>query len=211
MAPETIQELLDRHHAGDHEALTRLLILHLPAIHDLVHRKLPKILRRDDDTMDLVQDVAIEVLKEGPKFRCTDEAQFRTLVSVMVANRICDRRRAKSADKRTPAREAGSLNDSVINLTQPAVQQLGPATEAGRREMEALIRLALEFLAPEMRQLIQWHDYERLPHKEIASRLGITPAAAHMRCSAAHERLAEVVVQLRSGTPGELGQSPSSM
>ncbi|HEX6810251.1 MAG TPA: sigma-70 family RNA polymerase sigma factor [Planctomycetota bacterium] len=198
--------LLDRHHAGDPTALSQLLVLHLPAIRDLVHRRLPKVLRRDDDTMDIVQDVAIQVLKEGPKFRCTDETQFRTLVGVMVANRLCDRLRAKSSQKRTPAMEVGSLNDSVANLAQPTDQQLGPATGAGRHEMEAMIRLALEILPADVRQLIQWHDYDRHSHKEIGARLGITPAAAHMRCSTAHERLAEVIIKLRSGAIEELEQ-----
>src|SRR5262245_39016827 len=205
MVSETTQ-LLDRHHAGDPKALSQLLVLHLPSIRDLVHRRLPDVLRRDDDTMDVVQDVAIQVLKEGPKFRCANEAQFRTLVSVMVANRLHDRVRAKTAKKCTPAKEVGSLNDSVANLAQPTDRQTSPPSEVARHEMEAMIRLALELLPLDVRELIQYHDYQGLSHKEIGARLGITPAAAHMRCSAAHERLAKVLIKLRGGAIEELGQ-----
>jgi DNA-directed RNA polymerase specialized sigma24 family protein len=114
----------------------------------------------------------------------------------MVTNRLYDRLRTQGAQKRSPAMEAGSI-DTV--LCKPVDDRPGPATEAGKRELAAEIRLAMEFLPPEVRQLILWRDFEKLPHMEIGVRLGITAAAAHMRCSAAHDRLADALIKLRGG------------
>lgn len=208
MTADATSNLLERHHQGDPEALPQLLALHLPTIRAFVHRRLPQTLRRDDDTMDIVQDVAAQVLKEGPRFRATDAAQFLKLVGTMVTNRLCDRLRTRGAQKRSPAMEAGSIDDTVLDL-RPLDKRPGPATEAGKRELAAEIQLAMELLAAEEREIILWRDFEKQTHKEIGERLGITAAAAHMRCSAAHDRLADAVVKLRSGKLDELaGDDP---
>lgn len=51
----TTRHLLDRHHAGDRNALGRLLERELPAIRELVRRHLGTVLRLREETGDMVR------------------------------------------------------------------------------------------------------------------------------------------------------------
>jgi len=75
MAPETTEtpDLLRRWHAGDEEALGRLLERELPWVRRLVHRRLGPLLRRSGETQDFVQEAMVEVLRYGPRFTASNQ------------------------------------------------------------------------------------------------------------------------------------------
>jgi len=90
-------ELLQRWHGGDRQALEELLARHLEPLHRHVRAKLDRELshlRRDQDSMDLVQAAAVRVLEYAPAFIPRDGQQFQRLLCKIVLNDILNQLRS---------------------------------------------------------------------------------------------------------------------
>jgi DNA-directed RNA polymerase specialized sigma24 family protein len=66
------------------------------------------------------------------------------------------------------------------------------------------VRLAIEFLAPEDRQILILRLWRELPLAEIGAQLQVSVKAAHMRFVRAMPRLAAKVQALRARQLGDL-------
>lgn len=193
--------LLSRLHEGDQQALHTLLQRDLPWIEELVRRRLGPKLRAREETVDLVQDAMVAILRDGPRFVVRDQGGFRALVARLVENQIRDRHRWHQRDRRSPDRESSrpAADDSVIALDAHHPSPDSPSEHAARREEEDLIRLALDLLDPDDRQAIVLREFDDLPFAEVGARLGVAENAARMRFQRALPRLARVVERLRAG------------
>src|SRR5690606_38207743 len=78
--------LLDRWHAGDREALDRLVSTHLEWIRARLHERQGALLRERAETGDYVQQTLLEFLRYGPPFRLTDGDRFRGLLLTIAEN-----------------------------------------------------------------------------------------------------------------------------
>lgn len=87
-------------------------------------------------------------------------------------------------------------SESVLDLDQSAAS---PSRVAERREREEWIRLALEFVDPDDRQVILLREWEKLSFEEIGSRLGCTSEAARKRFTRALPKLVQQLRELRAG------------
>lgn len=197
--PDETRLLLQRWHAGERAAIETLVARDLDWIHDYVHARLGPLLRSRGETMDYVQDAVLDVMHYTPRFLTDDRRQFRGLVARIVENHLRDAHDHHAAARRTPLRERPVPSDSVLDLDgrQRAVTQPGAAAE--RNEQQAWVRLAIELLEPEDRQVLllrQWHELE---FAAVGERMGLTEDAARMRFQRALPRLARKLEQLRSG------------
>lgn len=68
-----------------------------------------------------------------------------------------------------------------------------PVHSAPDTFLEECLGNALLALEPEDRQVIEWHYFENLSHKDIAERLGATPKAVSSRLERARARLRAIV------------------
>ncbi|MBL8755170.1 MAG: hypothetical protein JNK15_17835, partial [Planctomycetes bacterium] len=66
------------------------------------------------------------------------------------------------------------------------------------------VRLALELLEPEDREIVRLRDYDQLSFGAIAAQLGLTEDAARMRHKRAMPKLARTLESLRTGRVGDL-------
>jgi RNA polymerase sigma-70 factor (ECF subfamily) len=199
MANDDTRTLLQRWHTGDRAAIEALVARDLQWITTFVRSRLGPLLRARGETMDYVQDAVIEVLAYTPRFVTDDRARFRGLLARIVENHLRDAHDHHQAGRRTPARERPLPDDSVLDLDAPRRTITEPGSRAARNEREAWVRLALELLPGEDRQVLLLRQWQELEFAAIGERMGLSEDAARMRFQRALPKLARKLEELRAG------------
>lgn len=192
-------QYLTQWHMGDRKGLDALLDHHLPWIHDHVRKRMGPLLRGKGETCDYVQDAVVEFLRYGPRFTMTNAALFRALMVKIVENSLRHRHAWFTARRRDIARENPLPSDTILYLDSPKGAKHTPSQSAARHEQEAWIRLGMEFLNPEYREVLVLRKWDNLSFPEIGERLGISATAARLKHNRALSRLGSVVCSIRSG------------
>lgn len=199
MNPPPIGTQVMRIQRGDAAALQAMVAEHLPWIEAQVRRRLSSGIRRDCDTHDFVQEAMIEVLRDGPRFVIEDTQGFRALLLRIVENNLRDRRRHLHRQRRDVRREQALPDDSVLLLDAPVRSITEPPAQAERHERLAWLRLALELLDPEDRDVIRLRDWDGLTFARAGELLGLGEEAVRKRYTRALPRLAQKLELLRRG------------
>lgn len=203
-------ELLRRWHAGDRAALEILLARHIEPLHRHVEAHLRRDfgqLRREVDSMDLVQSAALRVLEYTPPFIPASGRQFQQLLRKIVLNELLSQLRAPRNRHRAPSTD--TFGASVLDLRAPAQGAAGPDLAAQRAEQQQLARawtrLGLEFLDDEAdRRLMLMAAVEERGWEDIGAELGISPNAARMRFQRLLPRVANRIRMLQEGRVEEM-------
>jgi len=190
---------LDEWNRGSSKALQALIERHLPWIEEQVRRRLGPRLRSRGETLDYVQDAMIQFLRYGPRFHLTRDEHFRAFLVRVVENSLRNRYDWFTAQRRDIARERPLPSDTILSLDPPLAAGRTPSLSAARHEREAWIRLGMELLEADDREVLVLRQWRGMGFAEIAEKLEITPDAARMRHNAAVRRLAARVQELRSG------------
>ncbi len=201
--PDETLGLLERWHGGDRQALSQLVERDRRWVEERVRNRRGASLRRLSDTHDDVQDLMLRALQYSPRFLCRDRGQFRALLARMIENLLVDR--SRSAAARNHDRRLDSLfGDSRISLDPAIATADQPAEVAARNEEIAWMRLGLEFLDAEERDVIWRRQLLEQGFAEIAAEDGIAADAVRMRFNRAMLRLAGVVQRLQAGDLAQL-------
>lgn len=204
--PDHLMELLLAWHAGDAQALSALVEQELPWIAARIRRRLGQFLRTRHDTQDIVQETLLSTLRDGPRFVVADRGSFRALISRIVENVIRREHEHMTAGRRDARREAPlPSRDTVLHLGGGRSPCADVSEEAATNELRAWVRLALELLSNDDREVVQLREYGGLSFAELGARLGgIQENAARMRFHRALARLGVLLDRLRSGRLREL-------
>lgn len=200
------RELLLRWHRGDQAAMAQLVQEEGDFVARQVRARLGPQLRRQHDTGDIVQAMLLQALRSVPRFLVSDRGHLRGLLVRMVENTLrveAERQQRAKRDVRREQPLAFGPADTVLDL-DPVAAATDPAHAAQRAELRDWVRLALELLEPEDREIVRLRDYDQLPFGEIAAQLGLTEDAARMRHKRAMPKLARTLERLSSGRIGEL-------
>lgn len=197
MTEDETRMLLRRWHDGDRAAIDALVARDLPWIRDFVERRLGPLLRGRGEPMDYVHDALLQVLAYVPRFVTGDRANFRALLGRMLENHLRDAHDHHAAAKRTPLRERPVPSDSVLDLDRPQQSVTQPSSAAARNEHTAWVRLAIELLDREDRQVLLLREWHGLEFGEIAARMGLQENAARMRFQRALPKLARKLETIR--------------
>ena len=204
----TIQ-LLGRWHAGASEALNELLERDLPWIRKKVHFRLGEGLRRKTESVDIVQDAMVEVLRYCPRFTMSSREQFRGLMAQIIENVLRGKHNWFEAQRRQLAREKPLPSDSVVNLDPPAEASVAtPSLEASRSEREARVRIAIELLDADDREVLVLRQWKGMSFSEIGELLELSEDAARMRFHRTLPKLAMKMRCLESGDIDSLVEAP---
>lgn len=195
-------DLLARWRAGDGEALGVLLARDLEWIRGCVHRQLGQSPRRFGNTDDFVQEAAMSVLRDGPRFVLAAREQFRALLAKIVVNVIRNKHVAQRRLKRDAQREQ-ALASSVLYLDASRAADPQPDEAAEIAEQREWLRLGFFLLEPDDQQVLDLY-WDGRSDIEIGAELGIAAHAAHMRRQRATERLTRAVLRLKQGRLDEL-------
>lgn len=201
--PETTI-LLQRWNDGDERALQELLKLHLPWIQSHVSNRMGGLVRAKEDTQDVVQDALVEFLRYGPRFKVSNEAHLRFLLGRVAENLLRDRHDFFTRRRRSTARERPLPEDTVLELDAGSRDSVRPDRALEKKQWQAWVRLALELMNPEEREVIVLRQWDELEFAQIAEKIGGTADAARMRFQRALPKLAQKIQQLQRGEFGEL-------
>jgi DNA-directed RNA polymerase specialized sigma24 family protein len=104
-----------------------------------------------------------------------------------------------TARRRNWARERPIPADTVLYLDPAKRAGETPSVAANRNEEEAWVRLGLELLDPEKRDLVVLRQWDQLSFAEIGEKLAITENAARLRYLRALNDLSNTITALRRG------------
>ena len=149
------------------------LLSHLDAAYNLARW----LMGNPEDAEDVVQDAFIRALAGADRFRGGDERAW--LLSIV-------RNGCYSSHRRQRVRQAADFDEKVHgeDTVSPSPEQRAIARDTSRR-----VRLAVERLAPEFREVIVLREFEELSYKEIADVVGAPIGTVMSRLSRARAQL----------------------
>ncbi len=186
--------------AGNDRALGRLLSEHEPRAYRTAYR----LLRREDDARDVVQDAFLNVVRalRAGGAAPDEPARFTPWLLRVVANAALTRLRRRT---KPGLRVSG---EAIAGLAAPDASQ--PATEAERGELRRAVLRAVMALPPAQLEALTLREYEGLSYAEIAVVLGVTRGAAEMLVFRARQgfRAAYETLAARTEPPGCAALAP---
>ncbi|WP_459557866.1 sigma-70 family RNA polymerase sigma factor [Lacunimicrobium album] len=197
---DNTQELLAKVKAGEADAVNDLIERHRTPLRRLVHLRLDQALARRLDASDIVQDVMLEATGRLDDYLKDPRIPFHLWLRQLAQDHIIDmHRRHRLAQRRSVDREqslqapAGDKDSSKELASFLKDQELTPAAASIRKELETQFLEALDRLEEPDREILLMRHYEQLGNGEVATLLGVSPAAAGMRHLRALRRLREVL------------------
>jgi RNA polymerase sigma-70 factor (ECF subfamily) len=198
--PQATQQLLLDAGRGDPAAVNALLERHRETLRRLVQVRLDRAIARRVDASDIVQDVLIEANTRLKDYLADPRMPFHLWLRHLAKDRVIEmHRRHRGAQRRSLDREqavgAPAYGDrSSLDLGRMLVdQELTPAAENIRRELEQRFLTAVEQLDEDDRDIILMRHFEQLGNSEAAAALGLSPAAAGMRHLRALRKLRSIL------------------
>jgi RNA polymerase sigma-70 factor (ECF subfamily) len=172
------------------------LIAHLRRYLLLVaNQELSPNLRGKVGPSDLVQETLVQLQDKLGQFRGGTEQELRAWLRKILINGIHDVERRYQADRRDVGREQPLAGDSVAGIlpAEPQTESPGPRTGAMQREVNQRLRVAIDQLPAEYREVLRLRTWERLSYAEIGQRMKRSPDAVRMLWNRAFEKLREQV------------------
>ncbi len=188
--------LLAQAHAGDAEAIDRLLARHRLYLRRIVELRLDPKLRQRVDPSDVVQEAQLEAARRLPAYLSHPTISFRLWLRRIAYDRLLMmRRKHLEAGRRSIARELPLPDRSTVDLGRRLLSSAStPSQQMVRGELGRRVRQALCQLAEPDREIILMRNFEGLANQEAAEVLGIEPSAANKRYGRALLRLRQVLL-----------------
>jgi RNA polymerase sigma-70 factor (ECF subfamily) len=191
---------VQRLHSTDPAQVVQLLTQHLPGLRTYLRLRMGPVLRRHEQSDDLVQSTCREVLEHGDGFEYRSEAEFRAWLWVTAMNKLRDRIKFHGAEKRDTARVTAESEERVERV---ALDDLSPSSILIQRERMARLEAAFDHLSEEHREVICLSRFCGLSHAELGAQLGKSQVAVRSLLHRALSRLATVLEAGRKTTdPG---------
>ena len=185
--------------AGEPLTVQQLVADHLPALEAFVRLRMGRELRAREESCDLVQSVAREVLRNADRFQHGGEQGFRDWLLTTAHRKVVNRLEHWRAHKRSAKFERDG--EAAEDLPAPG---RSPSELAVLGEEFAEAKAAIGTLSDEQRDVLVLSRLVGLSHAEIASRIGKSEVAVRKTLSRAMARLAAVLAgeSPRSATTG---------
>jgi RNA polymerase sigma-70 factor (ECF subfamily) len=196
---DNTQELFEHARAGDAAALEQLFARHREQLQRAVALRLDRRLAARVDVSDVIQETYLEAARRLPEYVQRSDMPFGLWLRWLARERVLTvHRQHLFADKRAVGREVQPL--PVDSSAQFAAGLLGPGPSPSQAvaaiELAERLRLALQQLDDDERELLLGRHFEQLSNRELAQLLGISDAAANKRYVRALERLRGVLLNL---------------
>jgi RNA polymerase sigma-70 factor (ECF subfamily) len=174
-----LPDVLDGVRRRDARALGRFFDGAFPFVYRLAFR----MLGNREAAEDIAQDVFLKVHRAAEQLQ-TDRDPAPWLATITY--NACRDARRRAGARSEVATDATTIGEGHAVLDTPEDALV-------RRERERIVQHALLELDEPSRAVILLHDYNGLPHEEIATVLGMSHAGVRKRYSRGLKRLAEVV------------------
>ena len=170
------QQLVALVKGGDASALDQLCRVYAERVRWMVRLRMGKELRRNLDSMDVVQDVLIHALGGITDFTYENEGDFVRWLSRIAENALRDNWKRFHAEKRDIRKEV-RLNDRGPTTggrsggAPGPIDATTPSVIISRKEDLARLEHAIDELKPEYREVIVLTRIEGLSYQEVGNRL----------------------------------------
>jgi RNA polymerase sigma-70 factor, ECF subfamily len=181
--------LVSRCKAGDHAAFMELIRRSSP----IALRMIRAIARNPSDVEDVMQDTVVNAFKGLHFFN--HESKFSTwLTRIAVNNALLLLRRRRN---RIEVSLDTNYDDSDTSPLQLADRRVDPEQALIRDQSIKIVRKAICALPTSLREYVEKCCLQELPHKEVASVLGISLAAGKSRSLRARRQLHALLTRRR--------------
>jgi RNA polymerase sigma-70 factor (ECF subfamily) len=167
--------LLDRFAGGDRTALDELFRRYRAVAYRVAYR----LLGREPDALDAVQDGFVKVLTHLEKFR--GRSSFKTWLLRIVSNAALDVGRQRRRD--------GWSQPAAGPLVRTSGADVASDAELDRADLRRAIEAALGQLPPAQRQTFVLHVDGEMSYREVADALGISIGTVMSRLFYARQKL----------------------
>lgn len=201
---DDLAHLLESATGGDEVALGKLLERYLPDLHAFVRLRAGRMVLAREESADLVQSVCREALGELDGFRYEGEAAFRAWLYTVARRKLADRYAFHHALKRDVGREVplepigrGSQSRASSDLADRYQSLVSPSRQMEAKELLSIVEGAFAELSEDHREVILLSRFLRLPHKDVAERMGRSEGSTRMLLARALAALARHLDHLR--------------
>lgn len=162
----------------------RLVASYLPSLRAFVRLRMGPELRAREESCDIVQSVAREVLLHRDRFQHGGDQGFREWMFTTAHRKIVNRLLRWRAERRTAERENAAVLPDELAAMVPT-----PSRHASAREQLSAVEAAFDELTEEQNEVVRMSRLLGLSHAEIAARLGKTEVAVRKTLSRGLARL----------------------
>ena len=191
----TLEELVERATAGDHQALAELFERHRYRLRQMIRLRLDRRLQGRVDPSDVLQEAFIDLATELPSYSRRPAIPFFLWMRLVAGQRLMQvHRRHLGTEMRDAARDVSLFGGFPQAASASlAAQLLGQLTSAGGAAIRAEIQLRLQEALNSMetldREIIALRNFEELDNREAAAVLGLSLDATRKRYVRALKRL----------------------
>lgn len=171
------QRLITLAQNGNQSALDQLFKRYNERVLQRVRIFIGPELRTKLESVDIVQEVFISVLRDLNNFTYKNEGDLLRWISKIIEHRLQDNSDKIHAKKRDARKEIplnnnrSSTQDTFVGIPGP-VDTTTPSLIMSRREDWNKLEKAMDKLKPEHREVIKLTKMNELSYKEVADRLG---------------------------------------
>ncbi len=197
--PDETKKLIERTRNGDAAAFEELFRRHRGRLGKAIALRMDRRVAARVDASDVLQETYLEAFRRFPNYLEQEGMPFYLWLHWIAREKLIGlHRRHLMAGKRTVRYEVPLMPvDSSAEFVSGLIGRLpSPSQELARGELAERLRLALEQLDADERDLILWRHFEQLSARDMALLLNITEAAAGKRYIRAVERLRKILRDL---------------
>ncbi len=160
----TDSKLVELYIEGQHEALEILLKRHRDKIFGFIYSKV----RNQELTEDLFQDTLFKIVRTLNRGKYIEEGKFLPWVIRIAHNLIIDHYRKKNKQKNVYDTDEFSMFDILSDKTLDAEKQMI------RQQMIEKIKILIELIPEEQKEVLKLRMYEELSFQEISEKTGVS-------------------------------------
>jgi RNA polymerase sigma factor (sigma-70 family) len=184
-APQEIDPLIERCLKGDQRAWDEIVRLYWRKVFNIAY----KFVGRQDEAEDLTQDIFLKLFKSLKTFN--RRANFSTWLISVSRNLCIDHYRSMRREHDVVTHDV-----DVVSLARPSALD-SPQVALEQRDRVALLRAALDKLAPSLRTAVILRDIQELSYQEIAEKLNVPEGTVKSRINRGRTELSRQIARLR--------------
>ena len=184
--PSDIDALIERCLAGDQDAWVLVVRQHWRKVFNVAY----KFTGKHDEAEDLTQDIFVKIFRSLHTF--DRRANFQTWLISISRNLCIDHYRSVRKERETISRDVDSRE-----MGSATRAEAGPLAGIEREDQRALLRLALNQLAPTLRSAVLLRDIKELSYQEIAAMLALPEGTVKSRINRGRTELARQIRRLQ--------------
>lgn len=168
------QILLNKYLSGDQSAISRLIERHSRRVRDYIHM----MVKDRDVTDDIFQETFIKAVRVIDDGRYTDSGKFLSWILRIAHNQVIDYFRSQKQNKVVNEAEAGYDVLGSLRFSEGSIEDTMVTNQ-----IERDIRMLVELLPEEQREVVMMRYFSGLSFKEIAEQtdVSINTALGRMR------------------------------